>query len=31
MAAPTTLNQVWALDFMHDALYGGRAVRILNV
>lgn len=25
------LNQVWALDFMHDALYGGRAIRILNV
>ena len=26
-----TLNEVWALDFMHDSLYGGRAIRILNV
>lgn len=25
------LNQVQALDFMHDALYDGRAIRILNV
>lgn len=25
------LNEVWAIDFMHDALYGGRAIRILNV
>jgi hypothetical protein len=25
------LNGTWALDFMHDALYGGRAIWILNV
>ena len=25
------INAVWALDFMHDALYGGRAIRTLNV
>jgi putative transposase len=25
------INAVWALDFMHDALYGGRRVRTLNV
>jgi putative transposase len=31
LVAPTRLNGIWALDFMHDALYGGRAFRILNV
>jgi putative transposase len=31
LEAPTALNRIWALDFMHDALYGGRAIRILNV
>lgn len=25
------INAVWALDFMHDALYGGRLLRTLNV
>ena len=25
------INAVWALDFMHDALYGGRTIRTLNV
>jgi hypothetical protein len=25
------LNGTWALDFMHDALYGGRRFRTLNV
>jgi putative transposase len=25
------MNAVWALDFMHDALYGGRPFRTLNV
>jgi putative transposase len=25
------INVVWALDFMHDALYGRRPFRILNV
>jgi putative transposase len=29
--APPTLNRTWALDFMHDALYDGRAFRVLNV
>lgn len=31
MGVPAMLNKVWALDFMHDALYGGRAFRTLNV
>jgi putative transposase len=31
LVAPTTLNGIWALDFMHDALYGGRPFRTLNV
>jgi putative transposase len=31
MIAPTGLNQIWALDFMSDALYGGRKFRTLNV
>ncbi len=25
------INAVWAIDFMHDALYGGRVIRTLNV
>ena len=25
------INAVWAIDFMHDALYGGRAIRTFNV
>jgi putative transposase len=29
--APATLNSVWALDFMADALYRGRKFRTLNV
>jgi len=28
---PQALNQVWAIDFMADALYGGKWFRILNV
>jgi putative transposase len=28
---PNEINAVWALDFMHDALYGGRIFRTLNV
>lgn len=31
LAAPATLNLTWALDFMSDALYGGRKFRTLNV
>jgi putative transposase len=29
--APAVLNGVWALDFMTDALYGGRKFRTFNV
>jgi putative transposase len=29
--APAVLNRTWALDFMTDALYGGRAFRTLNI
>ncbi len=31
LLAPPTLNQTWALDFMHDSLYDGRVFRTLNV
>lgn len=31
LVAPTVANQVWALDYMQDALYNGRAFRTLNV
>lgn len=31
LIAPTVLNGIWALDFMQDALYGGRPFRTLNV
>jgi putative transposase len=31
LGAPSGLNQVWALDFMADALYGRRWFRTLNV
>lgn len=31
LLVPTQLNAVWALDFMHDSLYGGRTFRTLNV
>jgi putative transposase len=31
LVAPSTLNRIWALDFMEDALYGGRRFRTLNV
>lgn len=31
MGAPFVLNDVWALDFMHDRLYCGRPFRTLNV
>ena len=31
LVPPSTLNGIWALDFMHDALYGGRRFRTLNV
>lgn len=31
LVAPIRLNEIWALDFMADALYGSRAFRTLNV
>jgi putative transposase len=31
LIAPGQLNEIWALDFMADALYGRRAFRTLNV
>jgi len=31
LAAPPTLNQTWALDFMRDTLYDGRVFRTLNI
>lgn len=31
LVAPQALNQVWALDFMTDALYAGRKFRTFNV
>jgi putative transposase len=31
LEAPSELNAIWSLDFMHDALYDGRRFRTLNV
>jgi putative transposase len=31
LAAPSAHNLIWAMDFMHDALYGGRKFRTFNV
>jgi putative transposase len=31
LEAPQQLNQIWAIDFMADALYSGRKIRTLNV
>lgn len=31
METPAIANEVWALDFMSDALYVGRRFRMLNV
>jgi putative transposase len=31
LVAPESVNQVWALDFMHDTLHDGRKFRLLNV
>lgn len=31
LLAPETLNQTWAIDFMHDRLYDGRCFRTFNV
>jgi putative transposase len=31
LAAPSTLNHTWAMDFMSDTLYDGRRVRALTI
>ncbi len=31
LVAPVSLNRVWAMDFMHDALYDGRPFRTFNL
>jgi putative transposase len=31
LAAPPTLNDTWAMDFMGDSLYSGRSYRLFNV
>ncbi len=31
LVGPDSVNQVWALDFMHDTLYDGGKFRLLNV
>lgn len=31
LAVPETINQVWSMDFMHDRLEDGRAIRLFNV
>jgi putative transposase len=31
MAIPTTVNERWSLDFVHDQLSCGRRIRILNI
>jgi putative transposase len=28
---PTTANQVWAMDFVHDQLFDGRKIRVLTI
>ncbi|HPR07496.1 MAG TPA: IS3 family transposase [Denitromonas sp.] len=31
LSVPTTINEVWSIDFMHDALSNGRSFRLFNV
>jgi putative transposase len=31
LAVPTTLNETWSMDFMHDQLQDGRRYRLLNI
>lgn len=31
LSAPSAHNRIWAMDFMHDALYSGRKFRAFNV
>jgi putative transposase len=31
LAVPEAINEVWAMDFMHDQFSDGRSFRVLNV
>jgi putative transposase len=31
LTVPTAINEVWSMDFMHDALIDGRSFRLFNV
>lgn len=31
LTVPSSVNQVWSMDFMHDQLGDGRSIRLLNV
>lgn len=31
LSIPATKNEVWSVDFMHDALSDGRSFRLFNV
>ena len=31
LSVPTAINHVWSMDFMHDQLIDGRAIRLFNV
>jgi putative transposase len=31
LAAPSTINDTWSMDFMHDQLEDGRSFRLLNI
>ena len=31
LSVPETINAMWSMDFMHDRLQDGRAIRLLNV
>lgn len=31
LTVPTSVNQVWSMDFMHDQLADGRSIRVFNL
>jgi putative transposase len=31
LTVPSRINEVWSMDFMHDMLDDGRAIRLFNV
>lgn len=31
LAVPSTINETWSMDFMHDQLEDGRSFRLLNI